>query len=303
MRLKSSDNRSEQSNKDQWIGALWQNEIELAKTVFGDTLPYDRISIANMTLGSTAVTVATSPIRSRATYVLMWGEVYGSNVTDTRFRDTFIHELTHVWQAEHGSFAMAYMAESLWAQLKNGTEEIFKDGFLEGLKRIKKMIEGGFKDWDHYRDKAYHFTVGDIGKPFSDFNVEQQAGIIETWFSVSGHTYGSNLIPGGKRSPKDARYPYIKNNILARDPAAAYSAIQNPHGYSPEIAEIQATLFALGYLKEAKYVDGLMGNITRNAVRAFQKRNGLPVDGDIGGPNSFTRRKLKQDINTLVRAQ
>lgn len=303
MRLTNSSSKTGQKKQDQWLGDLWQNEIELAKTVFGDTLPYGRISIGNVALGTTAVTVATSPIRSSATYILLWTDVYGSNATDVRFRDTFIHELTHVWQAEHGSFAMAYMAESVWAQLKEGTKDIFKDGFQEGLRRIKEMIKGGFKDWDHYRDKAYHYTVADIGKPFSDFNVEQQAGLVETWFSISGHDYGGNHVPGGKRSPKDIRYPYIKDNILAKNPAAPYAAIQNPRGYSPEIADIQATLFALGYIKEAKHVDGFMGDTTRNAVRAFQKRNKLAVDGDIGGPNSFTRRKLRQDINTLVRAQ
>ncbi len=298
MRLQTSS-----ATREQWNGALWQNEIDLAKTVFGSTIPYDKIFVANINMGTGAVTVATNPVRSSANYLLLWGSLYNSNATDITFRDTFIHELTHVWQAEHGSFAMAYMAESVWSQLSEGTREIFKDGVQEGLRRVRDIIRNGVQEWNHYRDRAYHFSMNDIGQNWNSFNVEQQAGIVETWFSPTGKSLGSNQIPGGRLSPKDVRFPYIKDNILAKSISAVYAPIQNPTGYSAEIADIQATLLALGYLTDPKYVDGFMGNVTQTAVRAFQTRNGLSADSDIGGPNSLTRRKLRQNINTLVRAR
>ena len=195
------------------------------------------------------------------------------------------------------------MAESVWSQLSEGTREIFKDGVREGLQRVRDVIRNGVQEWNHYRDRAYHFSMNDIGQNWNSFNVEQQAGIVETWFSPTGKSLGNNQIPGGRLSPKDVRFPYIKDNILGKSISAVYAPIQNPAGYSAEIADIQATLLALGYLTDPKYVDGFMGNITQIAVRAFQTRNGLSPDSDIGGPNSLTRRKLRQNINTLVRAR
>jgi membrane-bound lytic murein transglycosylase B len=43
-----------------------------------------------------------------------------------------------------------------------------------------------------------------------------------------------------------------------------------------EVLALQESLVALGFLK---YADGIMGSGTRQAVRAFQKANGLPQDG------------------------
>lgn len=45
-------------------------------------------------------------------------------------------------------------------------------------------------------------------------------------------------------------------------------------------------------IRKPKHADGFMGKNTRNAVRGYQKHNGLFVDGNIGGPNSATRIKL-----------
>ena len=193
---------------------------------------------------------------------------------------------------------MAYMAESVWSQLREGTKDIFKDGYRRGLERVKDIVKDGItkgdlSQWNHHRGKAYVFNKSDIGKPWTDFNVEQQASIVETWFSESD----------GRSSPKDARYPYITNNILAKSVSGSYAAVRNPQGYSPEIAEIQATLFALGYLTDRKFIDGFTGRFTKVAVVSFQKRNGLRPDGDLGTVNSATRRKLRQPIQTLVRAR
>ncbi len=99
-----------------------------------------------------------------------------------------------------------------------------------------------------------------------------------------------------QRQLHDARF----RELVARQAAAQ---AQHPPGYSAEIAAYQEVLFALGYLTDRKYVDGFTGGHTRRAVIAFQTRNGLKPDGDLGGPNSRTRAKLAQDPATLRRAQ
>lgn len=288
-----------------WFRGLNGHEIALAKTVFADTLPYGRIYIGNINSPTGAITVATDPRKEKAGYILVWGRAYNGDATQYGLNTTFIHELTHVWQSQYAGFAMAFMAESGWEQLRHGVKDIFRDGIRKGIENIEEMIrKRDASQWNQHRSKAYVFSMSDIGKPWSAFNVEQQASIVDTWFGNDDYTFSDGTkVTAGKRSPKDPRYPYIEHNIRARSNSAGYAAVQNPRGYSAEIAEIQAVLFALDYLKDQKYVDGFMGGITRDAVREFQKRNKLKDDGDIGGSNSETRKKLRQQIGQLVRAQ
>ncbi len=64
-------------------------------------------------------------------------------------------------------------------------------------------------------------------------------------------------------------------------------------------------LVALGYL-EARHTDGLVGcgkSATLDAVEAFQRRNGLNPDRDLGGAHSLTRQHLALPVAKLVRAR
>jgi hypothetical protein len=284
-------------------GKISFEEEQLARSVFGDQLPYGRIWLGKEYLkGATAaVTVATSPRGGSAEYVICWGDpvVYanGADHGDDK-RATFIHELTHVWQGHHGYSAMGYMVGSIFAQGWHGVKDIIK--------------HRRYSDWDRHRSKAYVYSMNDIGKPWTSFNVEQQGNIVEDWFRANDYRNADGvIIKGGNMSPDDPRYPYIVYNIRTGKQGAGYipitrqaAQVQHPAGYSPEIAEYQEILFSLGYLTDRKYVDGFMGNTTRRAVTAFQKRNNLiPADGDIGGVNSRTRAKLKENPATLRRAQ
>jgi peptidoglycan hydrolase-like protein with peptidoglycan-binding domain len=90
---------------------------------------------------------------------------------------------------------------------------------------------------------------------------------------------------GGMRAPKQTK------NIIAR---GAMGAMGNPapQGYPAEggltpdgIADIQRKLTLLGFTGDCGYTnrplaaDGIIGNSTRLAVRAFQRAQGLAVDG------------------------
>jgi len=78
----------------------------------------------------------------------------------SRYRDVLIHELTHVWQYYNGYWVAP---RSFYAQ------EI---------------------------GKGYHYTLDPKKDCWNDFNVEQQASIVEHWFS-SG------------MSEENDRYPFI----------------------------------------------------------------------------------------------
>ena len=191
------------------VGSLSLEEERLARSVFGDRLPYGRIWIGKSYLkGANApVTIATSPRKGAAEYVICWGDpgVYADGAEHVEHtRATLIHELTHVWQGHHGFSAMSYMLASVVAQVSHGVKDI-----------IKKRR---YRTWDIHRAQTYLYRMSDIGKPWSHFNVEQQARIVEDWCRATGYTNSAGtFIDGGQMSADDRRYPYIVHNIRAGD--------------------------------------------------------------------------------------
>jgi hypothetical protein len=164
---------------------LRQSEIDLARQVFRDQVPYDRVHIASYFLpGNTVpVTMASAssliPFLSGSRhYTIYFGQDVYDNGADQPgiTREHFIHEMTHVWQGHHGRFGWEYMAESMIAQ---GHAIITKGD----------------------RNEAYKFEPG---KPWGSYNVEQQAFLVQNWFS-----------DGMKTDADDKLYPYIEKNIRA----------------------------------------------------------------------------------------
>ncbi|HWS89794.1 MAG TPA: hypothetical protein VN282_22695 [Pyrinomonadaceae bacterium] len=161
---------------------LRKSEIEFARQVFEDRLPYDRVYLSSRFLPfneGTAATVASLsafvPVRAMRSYTIFAGpEVFDEGADDPRFRDTFIHELTHVWQGYHGVLGWAYMAQSLLWQ-----------GYAV-------LTQG-------HRNKAYDYEPG---AAWGDYNVEQQALLVQDWYL------------NGMRED-DERFPYIAGHIRA----------------------------------------------------------------------------------------
>jgi hypothetical protein len=269
-------------------------EIEIANSVYASVLPYDRIYITDLELGG-AVTLAGMDLRTQKfDYTINWTSGF-ANITDSAYRrSTLIHELCHVWQGENGVWPTFYMGQSIWAQLSSGLRDIWK--------------QRKWKGWGEHRSTAYPFSARSIGNNWSTFNVEQQASLVESWYIPEGerfrdgHNFGEGVYGGG-RSVHDSRYPYIRDVIRARDRKAIYVGSGLPHGGDLQIKAIQDKLVALGYL-EAHQADGIVGrsrSATLDAVEAFQRRNGLKPDRDLGGPNSQTRRMLALPVGQLVR--
>jgi hypothetical protein len=161
-----------------------EDEVTLARRVFADQLPYDKIYIANFFLPGNervAVTVASGteliPIKALTEYTIYFGpEVFrdGAHAHSARTRNTFIHELTHVWQGHHSTFSWSYMVNSMFSQGR--ALIVHRD-----------------------RDRAYDFEAG---CRWDSYNVEQQASMVEKWFEE------------GMR-PEHELYTYIAENIRA----------------------------------------------------------------------------------------
>jgi hypothetical protein len=158
-----------------------QTEIEMARQVFDDQLPFDKIHLANYFLpfNDVPVTLASVtslvPIRSLRSYTIYLGsKIFDEGPDAPNNQSTLIHELTHVWQGHHSHFAWEYMIKSMIAQ------------------GHAILVTGD-------RENAYTYK---LGKPWDDYNVEQQACIVADWFE------------GGMKNT-DERFTFIVNNIRA----------------------------------------------------------------------------------------
>lgn len=72
----------------------------------------------------------------------------------------------------------------------------------------------------------------------------------------------------------------------------------SPSEKKPDVKEIQQALTHAGYYKGV--IDGVKGSKTRNAIRAFQKDNGLHVDGKVG-PKTW--EKLKEHMTESIKTE
>ena len=78
--------------------------------------------------------------------------------------------------------------------------------------------------------------------------------------------------------------PPVPDSVMAvtPDPAAPTQAPVLRNGSKgQEVKDVQSRLASLGYY-DRNQIDGEYGSGTREAVRAFQKMNGLDADGIVG---------------------
>jgi hypothetical protein len=161
---------------------LKKSEIEFARRVFEEQLPYGKIHIASYYLpGNQGVPVTLAsvssliPVSTLRNYTIYFGpEVFSDGADRPGVAATFIHELTHVWQGYHSGFGWEYMVQSMIAQ----GHAILTQGD---------------------RNRAYDYKPG---KEWNEYNVEQQALLVQDWFRNG-------------MSEDDERYNYIVNHIRA----------------------------------------------------------------------------------------
>lgn len=271
-------------------------ERKLAYSVFHDSIRYDNVYISDMIGGDQVITTAVRTPDLR--YIILWARGFSDTMDTALKRATLIHEMTHVWQGNNGITGGFYMQQSIVAQVTNGVADIIR----------KRDFLNAIRNWDSHRSTAYAFNMADMGKPWSTFNVEQQASIVESWY-VAERDRGRrsrgqpNGVYGGGASATDVRYAYIRDVIRARRPNASLRPVMLPYGADRQIKQLQDKLVSLGYLA-ARYADGTVGrrhSATLDAVALFQKRHGLKVDRQLGGPDSETRRLLAQPAHKLRR--
>ena len=132
----------------------------------------------------------------------------------------------------------------------------------------RPIVASTGKHWrSHYRDSRTSWGIGlGFGAPFSGGYYGGYPGY------YGGYRYGFTYSPYS--------YGYGYGNYYTGAPY--YYNRTGYRGYDRSlVARVQARLARAGYY--AGPIDGVMGPRTRYAIRAYEYRHGLPVDGRIDG--------------------
>ena len=160
------------------IRSLSTAEKNLAKSVFQNTINYDMVKITDtLGAGGRPWTTNTPPM-----YMINVGGNYSSLTSNNKRKRLLIHELSHVWQGQHlVPFMLNSAAHQSLSAINNGGDTA----------------------------PAYSYTVG---KPWGQYNVEQQASIVAHWYTPTTTCFENGPCGGGMKAT-DSRYRYIRDNI------------------------------------------------------------------------------------------
>ena len=121
------------------IRHLYPGEIALARPVFKDSLPWQRIQVSSdIGVGGRPYTMGRTIKAGSEYYKGMHWVTGGSKV--------LVHELTHVWQSEHRGHRAAYIIDAVGAQMMYGQSAY---AYKPGL------------DWDEYNAEQQASIVED----------------------------------------------------------------------------------------------------------------------------------------------
>lgn len=161
------------------------DERAFARAVFGDTLPFDRIRLTNLSGFGTRAFVCPN---SDGQILLNLGNAFDTPTTSIFPNypspgQIFIHELTHAWQIAHDAFD----ARFLWRGI------------------VDKVGESG------------EYRYGPPGPAFSAFGLEGQGRVGDEWFSGRASRATTTPIAGRSlakpASQNDPYFRYIAENI------------------------------------------------------------------------------------------
>jgi hypothetical protein len=150
---------------------LTNDEIDFVKRVFLGELPYSSIYLTNLSRGAHAYTIPSID----GSILANVNGAYDNPTESTQSPNyeikgqLLIHELTHAWQIHHTNFLP------------------------------EMLIDGGTYD---YRSNPFWAS-----QPWSEFNLEQQASIVDDWFG----TFATDL--NSTAAINDPAFKYISHNI------------------------------------------------------------------------------------------
>lgn len=130
---------------------LTEEEIAIAHDVYIYTLPYEKIFISDA-LGFQKREYTTPGLKKNSGWILHLGPTAYNAIVTLDQKETFIHELMHVWQSVHSKHKLGYAIDSVCQQVL--------------------LLKFG---------KAYNY---DVHAKWEDMHAEQQAQLVSDWYKL-----------------------------------------------------------------------------------------------------------------------
>jgi hypothetical protein len=167
---------------------LKSGETKLARSVFGDSVDYSRVRLLRAPEVLWFKTVG-NVIRVPSFFTVDPSATVPLHLSVDYMRQTFIHEMTHVWQYQHGG--TSYISYSLGPQIAAIAAAV-----PAGISAVAagEPIGQAVENVTAARDAAYIYTP-DPHKSFWNFTPEQQGLIVENYFLM--HKKSAEAIMGG----------------------------------------------------------------------------------------------------------
>lgn len=157
---------------DPYCRALNDNEVTLARSVFGDNVDLTHVKIFTRPLWPSALFIPEDVVAFVAKHTNIHSRLGSDQSEDmsridkdimgTPIGAIFVHEMTHIWQHQH-----------------YGSEET-------GQKRAKEYMDAKDKLGDKFRSSAlYNVDLFDYPN-FDEFGIEQQAEIVSDYNTLRG---------------------------------------------------------------------------------------------------------------------
>jgi hypothetical protein len=169
--------------------ALTSGELAMLRPVFGASIDYDKVRVVH---GKYTRFQDDQTYMTPDDHMYAPGDLYEDDFsrTDPYLQATMVHEMTHVWQHQSGM----------------------------------DMISAGlitFKAFDGDYGAAYPYSLV-AGRDLTEYNVEQQATIVEDWFLIATYAaWPTQLMnPPADNADRDALYKGILAAFVA-DPTYA----------------------------------------------------------------------------------
>ncbi len=179
---------------------LSDGELVMCERVFASSLPRSLLTRQVMVWSSLGIGNRPFTARDfglgRYDIFLGWQAFDETAVNSLDYKAVFIHEMTHVWQAENSWGIAAVWLSSIVCQCQR-------------------------------QGNAYQYGEGNLGKKsWDDFGKEEQAQIVQDWFSNG-------------LSVSDKRFPYIRDNI--RKGKAGFYSLKEPRSAAAAAAGAAAS--------------------------------------------------------------
>jgi hypothetical protein len=194
---------------------LTENELALAKSVFGNSINYKRVRIHDhphpvyRKLGLQPDHIGITNISN----IYMPADCYEKDYALSRQRAFFIHELTHVWQSQNHP--------------------------LRALKDLTEAVVGTALKHKFNYGAIYAFHL-DPKKDLMDYGLEQQASMVEEYFVVK-HEGRSNYV---RR---------CQNAASAAEKLSLYEDVLKKFNKNPSYTRLRHKIPGLSKIKKPKF--------------------------------------------------